>query len=359
VGKKLILIQFSRALVPVLVMLFHVSANMKGYWDFDLLKMSMLPVSGGVNYFFALSGFMLFYIYRKKFGQSGELKKYLLNRFIRIYPLYWVLTLIALPTLLIFPFLGLGNEINYDLIVHSLLLLPHPEGTEPILDIAWSLVYTVYFYLIFALLFLSKRKIPVFIISIWGLISIGFMTNFLWSTEKITYFFFYQYNLIFLSGILCAYLLTRVKLNLPLSIIVACIGFISFPLLWWNEYQQAVNISFDIGTGIGSALIIFGLASIDIQKEIALPRFLNYLGNASLSIYLAHNLPLNTFSHIFYKLGVFELIGGTAVSIILLLMITGIGCLVHSYLEKPLVQYFKRKIFNKNNENTARHSQGA
>jgi exopolysaccharide production protein ExoZ len=329
-------------------MLFHVSANMKGYWDYELLQMSKLPVSGGVNYFFALSGFMLFYIYHKKFGQPGELKKYLLSRFIRIYPLYWVLTLTALPVLLLFPFLGLENEIDYDQVVHSLLLLPHPEGTEPILDIAWSLVYTVYFYIIFALLFLSKRLVPAVILSIWGLISIGFMTNFFWSTEKITYFFFYQYNLIFLGGMLSAYLLTKIKLKLPLAILVACIGLISFPLLWWNEYQQVVNISFDIGTGAASVLIIFGLASIDIQKEIALHKSLNYLGNASLSIYLAHNLPLNTFSHIFNKLGLFELIGGEAVSIILLLMITGVGCLVHSFIEKPLVAYSKRKVFNKN-----------
>ncbi|WP_421383732.1 acyltransferase family protein [Bacillus salacetis] len=343
--RKLILIQFSRALVPVLVMLFHVSANMKGYWDYDLLKMSTLPVSGGVNYFFALSGFMLFYIYKEKFGQSGELKKYLLNRFIRIYPLYWVLTLIALPTLLLFPFLGLENKIDYDSVIHSLLLLPHPQGTEPILDIAWSLVYTVYFYLIFALFFLSKRIIPAVILSVWGLISIGFMTDLFWSAEKITYFFFYQYNLIFLAGILCAYLLTRIKLNQPLSILTASLGFITFPLLWWNEYQQAVNISFDIGTGLASALIIFGLASIDIQKEISLHKSLYYLGNASLSIYLAHNLPLNTFSHIFYKIGLFELIGGPAVSILLLAMITGVGCLVHSFIEKPIVAYSKKKIF--------------
>jgi exopolysaccharide production protein ExoZ len=326
-------------------MLFHVSANMKGYWDYDLLKMSTLPVSGGVNYFFALSGFMLFYIYREKFGHPGELKNYLLNRFIRIYPLYWVLTFIALPTLLIFPFLGLGNEIDYDMVVHSLLLLPHPEGAEPILDIAWSLVYTVYFYIIFALLFLSKRMIGTVILSGWALVSVGFMTDFFWSTEKITYFFFYEFNLIFLGGIVSAYLLTKIKLSLPLAIFVSVVGFISFPLFWLNEYHQAVNISFDIGTGIGSALVIFGLASVDIQKNIALHKSLNYLGNASLSIYLAHNLPLNAFSHIFYQMGLFELIGGAAVSIILFLVITGVGCLVHSFIEKPLVAYSKKKVF--------------
>ena len=74
VNKKLILVQFSRALVPVMVMFFHLSLTMMEYYQFNLLGFSFIPMSGGVNYFFVLSGFMMYYIYRKKFGQTGQMK---------------------------------------------------------------------------------------------------------------------------------------------------------------------------------------------------------------------------------------------------------------------------------------------
>lgn len=116
--KKLILIQFSRALVPLLVMLFHVSESMDSYWNYTLLHLTLLPFSGGINYFFALSGFMLYYIYHNKFSQPNELKDYLINRFIRIYPLYWLLTLVAILMMIVFPSLG---KITYHSVIASFL----------------------------------------------------------------------------------------------------------------------------------------------------------------------------------------------------------------------------------------------
>ena len=42
-----------------------------------------------------------------------------------------------------------------------------------------------------------------------------------------------------------------------------------------------------MGIGLASALIIFGLASIDLQRNINIAKSLNYLGNAAFSIYLS------------------------------------------------------------------------
>ncbi|WP_409303457.1 acyltransferase family protein [Peribacillus sp. SCS-155] len=345
--KKLILIQLSRALVPVLVMLFHVAENVKGYWDYNLLGLTYLPISGGVNYFFALSGFMLYYIYQNKFHRSYELKDFLLNRFIRVYPLYWVLTLIAIPVLFLFPYLGVGNKLTDDIIMHSLLLLPDPSGVEPVLDVAWSLVHTVYFYIIFSLLFLSK-VISRLGITIWTLVSIAFVSGYVWSEHYIVFFLFNQYNLIFLAGILCAYIVTKYQFNIKLSVLIAVIGFLGFPLTWLNYIYKVISINFDISTGLSSVLIIFGLASIDRQADIQIPKLLNYLGNASFAIYLAHNLILNTLSEVFSRLDLYELLGGgVGTSLLLLLLITFFGCLVHSFIEKPLIKMFKNRLFKR------------
>lgn len=342
--KKLSLLHVSRAIVPVLVMLYHVSVNMKDYWDYNFLGFTSLTAYGGVHYFFALSGFMLFYIYRSRFGIQGQWKKFLIHRFIRIYPLYWILTLIAAMVLLFFPFLGHDIEINYQTFIFSLLLIPNPNGTMPILDVAWFLIYIVYYYLIFSVFFSPNRFIPRIVFSIWLLITVGFMTDIFWTQNSVPYYFFYDYNLIFAGGMLCAYLLNKIKLNFLLSILICGLGLISLPFLWINEWHHWIPIRYDLGLGIASVFILFGLASIDLQKDITIPSWANYLGNASLSIYLAHNLPLNTFSHLFYKFRVFEVIGGVATSIILLVLITFVGCLVHSYIEKPVVSILKKRI---------------
>lgn len=326
----------------MMVMLFHISENMKDYFQFNLLGISYLPISGGVNYFFALSGFMLYYIYRGKIGDSNHIKGFLLSRFIRIYPLYWVLTLVAVPVLFLFPSLGTGQAITFKSIIFSLLLFPNE--LDPILDVAWSLVHTVYFYWIFSFLFFRSVKLSKLILAFWGITSLGFFMGIFWSNHKMMYFFFNQYNLIFLAGILSAYLITRYKFNFKMSVILTVIGMLGFPLTWLNYVYKVVNIDFDLGTGLSSILIIFGLASIDIQKNIKIPRVFNYLGNAAFAIYLSHNLFLNAFSELFSRFSIFESIGGALTSISFLVLILCTGCLVHSFIEKPLISKMKWMI---------------
>ncbi len=341
--KKLVLIQFSRALVPVLVMLFHVSENMKGYWEYNLFGFSYLPVSGGVNYFFALSGFMLYYIYRNSLGQPNQLKEFLLNRFVRIYPLYWILTIIAIPVFILYPFLGSGAKLTPGFIFQSFLLSPTPNDNGPVLDVAWSLTHTVYFYFIFSILFLSKHS--KWVIACWAALSLAAVYGIgLGGDNYVSYFLFDQYNLIFLSGILCAYFITNYKFNVKLSAVAAVIGFLGFPLTWLNYIHKWITIDFDISTGLASILIIFGLASIDSHKDIKIPRLLNYLGNASFAIYLSHNLALNALCELFNKFNLYDRLGGELTSMILLLLITCAGCFVHSFIEKPTVSKLKKVI---------------
>ena len=344
--KKLILIQFSRALVPLLVMLFHVSESMNIYWNYSLFHLTLLPLSGGVNYFFALSGFMLYYIYHNKFTQPHELKGYLLNRFIRVYPLYWVLTFVAILVFLLFPYLG---EITYRSVISSILLIPDPSELVPVLDVAWSLVHTIYFYLIFAVLFISKRYVSKVFLFIFAFISVAFVEGMIWSEYDLINFLFNEYNLIFLAGIWSAFFILKYRINTKLSVLLAAIGLIGFPLTWLNYIFKVIPLNFDLSTGVSSVLIIVGLGTIDLQKSIIIPKLLNYLGNASFAIYLSHNLVLNLVSELFSRIYVFETLGGVLTSIILMILATIVGCFVHSFIEQPIIRVLKRMIvINKN-----------
>ena len=347
VRKKLVLIQFSRALVPILVMLFHLSGSMMDYFEFNLLGFSYLPISGGVDYFFALSGFMMYYIYRDSLGQPNQLKSYLLNRSIRVYPLYWLLTLGFLAVLFFNPNFGVGHESDTDTIITSFFLFQSPRELEPVLNVAWSLVHTVFFYLVFALLFFSKINISKAIITIWAVLTVCFSMGYIYFDDYLIWFFFNQYNLIFLAGIICAYLVTRYKFNFKMSVLFSIIGALGFPIIWLNSIDKFINISFDMGIGLASVFIIFGLASIDLQRNIHIAKSLNYLGNAAFSIYLSHNLVLDLLSELLSKLSFYEILGGWITSIILLVFMLGVGCLVHSFIEKPLILKMKKLLLNK------------
>lgn len=349
VRKRLELIQFSRALVPFLVMLFHLSGTMMAYFDYNLLGFSFIPISGGVNYFFALSGFMMYYIYRGKFGQIHQFKSYLLNRLIRVYPLYWLLTCLFLFVLFLNPGFSVGHETDIDTLITSFLLVQSPRELEPVINVAWSLVHTVFFYLVFSLLFFSKVNLSKAIITIWALLTIAFSLGYLYIDHYLIRFFFNQYNLIFLAGIFCAYCITHFKMNVKISILMIILGGIGFPVIWLNSIHPFIPISFDMGTGLASALIILGLGSIDMQKDMKIPRFLNYIGNAAFSIYLSHNFALDLLSELFSDLSVYDYLGGWLTSMVLLILMLSIGCIVHSFIEKPLIQRSKRVIMKKNN----------
>jgi exopolysaccharide production protein ExoZ len=345
--KKLVLIQFSRALVPIMVMLFHLSLTMYEYFDFNLLGLHALPMSGGVSYFFALSGFMMYYVYRHYFGQKDQMKNYLINRFIRIYPLYWILTLVLLPFLFIFPWYGAGHETELETIISSFLLSPNPSENPPVLIPAWSLKFTVLFYLMFSLLFLPKPKAAGAILAIWGGLCVAFFAGYIPFYHFIIQFLLNEANLILLGGLLAAYFVTHVKVNWFFSMLLTITGFLGFPFIWLNSLHPVLDINFDLATGFSSILLIIGIASIDLKKDIRIPKQLNYLGNASFSIYLSHNLSLDFFSEVFSRFPIYEMLGGWILSIIFFVIMLCFGCLVHSYLEKPLINKLKKRLIKK------------
>jgi peptidoglycan/LPS O-acetylase OafA/YrhL len=114
-------IQALRFIATLLVLLFH---------------MALLPTGfKGVDLFFVISGFVLFYNYHARPASiRSQRRRYFIHRLTKIFLLYWT-ALIARYLVVPFPF-------NTSLIA-SVLLLP---GHNPILSISWSLSCELYFY---------------------------------------------------------------------------------------------------------------------------------------------------------------------------------------------------------------------
>ncbi len=110
----------------------------------------------GVDFFFVLSGFIMIHVHAGDIGQPRMLAAYLWKRFSRIYPAYWIVLAAIVPVYFLVPSFGLGHEREPGVIVRAIVLFPHPE-THLVLGVAWTLVYEVFFYLLFGLLILDKR----------------------------------------------------------------------------------------------------------------------------------------------------------------------------------------------------------
>jgi exopolysaccharide production protein ExoZ len=126
-------IQALRVIAALLVLLLHL-----GFWQPGLV---------GVDLFFVISGFVLYYTYHSRpSAVRGQKRRYIINRLSKIFLLYW--------TVLILVYIFRPFPLKPSLIGTILLFPSH----HPILSISWSLSCELYFY---ALLGITLFYIPV------------------------------------------------------------------------------------------------------------------------------------------------------------------------------------------------------
>lgn len=335
--KRLELIQASRAIVPLLVAIVHLAGTMQVKYNHNFLGISDLPKSGGVDYFFVLTGFMMFYVYGGKIGNKEYYKTFLYNRFIRLYPFYWVLAIPVIPLLLFVP--GLGSD-NLDLftIIKSLLLWPQEHG--PYIFVAWSLSYNVFFYIVFALILGYSKKIFLYVIGIWS-ISIGIF-SLLPESIFIFEFIFSPYFINFIIGSIIASLIVKFKYH-NFYIILLILGLSIFVFNWLNIIFIDIDINADFLYLIFASLVITGLSGIDLGVSVRVNKFFNYLGDASFAIFLSHTLTISVLTKTMDILGLTNKLNLTFLGLIIFVGTIIIGCLLYQLIEKPLHSKLKRR----------------
>src|SRR5450432_2723557 len=74
--KKLPYLQISRAIAALIVVVHHVSGAGTFYLNFNPLGGVFMVGWNGVDFFFVLSGFIIYYIHSKDLGKRAEWKRY-------------------------------------------------------------------------------------------------------------------------------------------------------------------------------------------------------------------------------------------------------------------------------------------
>jgi len=340
-NSKFLGLEASRGVAAILVVLFHAAAimNLPKYYG-------EMPLNGffgfghaGVDFFFVLSGFIILYVHYGDIGRREQLSSYFTKRFIRIYPIHWIVTTLFIAGLLIFP---LTEAPGYDKVIRSFLLLPQ-EGF-PLGVVAWTLIHEVLFYLLFGVLIVN-RVIGSVVLLIWSVSVLAgayFINDHAGYLEK---FFFSAHNLEFLLGMSVAWFIRSGNLR-QFWWQAGIVGVVIFAMSAWlnSDPSTAPNLLLAL-YGLGSAFMIYALVCGDMHGALKHPgEGLVFLGAASYSIYLIHFLALSVFIKVFLKAGLNDLLPLTVNYFALVFIAVIIGSLLHLYIEKPTLRWFRNKM---------------
>ncbi len=351
--KELTSLQVLRAVAAIAIVMAHVNRITEIYLNVNLHFSFAVFHDWGIDLFFVISGFIIFYTHFKDFGNAERLRNFLKKRFLRIYPTYWLVTLILLPIFFIFPGIGSGYERDISVIIKSLMLFP--QSHSPILFVGWTLVHEIRFYLIFALL-IYKKRLGIIIAS---LILLGTLFRYIGNINTgnflIDDYLLSYYNWEFFLGCVASYLLISTQARLVKALLASSMV-LTFVVVLLNQplkiNETILQLSFDNSLlirqrifllGIPFAMILYLLARLELKTKVVMPKFLMYLGAASYSMYLIHYLFISLLLRVVIKTNLFHSsFFSYAMFIVALVSIAG-GCLFYSLVEKPLLKYLKTR----------------
>ncbi len=338
------LLQAYRGIAALLVVLFHAKMTVEEYFGgHDLLYMFNIG-EAGVQFFFVLSGFIIFYIHKKDLGITENVYCYLSKRMLRIYPVYILITFIFVPFWLLMP--DFGNAYHKEVIplIKSLLLIP--QNNSPHLGVAWTLTHEILFYLLFAIAIINKT-LGKWVLTSWFCLVLVF--NF----SNITLVFPFNFllsvnNLLFGMGIVTAMLLVRyqqIPSNKAIFILSNIIFFIAAlgATTFQGQGEHTTDILFTILIGIAASVIILQAKDVYLETFFGKRTGLLLLGEASYSIYLIHFPVLSAVSKLLQSLAGNILHPLIAFMVMVMVAIT-CGVLFYLLVERPIIRFLSQSV---------------
>ncbi len=344
-------IQAYRGFAAILVLLHHSTLLVSDYFN---IKDPFLSIfyggNSGVQFFFVLSGFIIYFIHKKDIGRPSTLLLYLTKRFVRVYPIYFAVTIVVVSLYFIIPSFGEDYYRTFKSIIVSFFLVPYTKS--PHVDVAWTLVHEVFFYLVFAVLIINKKIgwALVFLLVFSILINILYLgsLSYPWS------FLLSPYNLLFFLGIFAAFLIERQMYNVNRHKIALPIFFISNSImivsifvygLFYFYLEKEINTTLMIvWFGLGSFFIILQSGNSKLESYFKKKKLLLLIGESSYSLYLLHYLVITFLMKILVYLNISNYISIYLVYAFLIISGVVSGILLHLFIEKPLLSIFKKSL---------------
>ncbi len=291
---KVASIEALRGFAVTIVIFFHLYLVQDRYFEENILPELFLLGGWGVDIFFVISGVVM---YKSVYGRPGGNMTwpFLRARITRIYPPYWVITFLIFAIAQFRPSLVNSSYDETPSLVRSLLLFP--DVTTPWLNVGWSLIYEMWFYLLLGSLLLVRKSMAIAVLGAYALFLLlaggaqesGPVIRLITDPLILEFLFgfalgmaYFRHDLQRRKAILLAIA------TVPLLIIALRFAY-GFDL--WDSPLERV-ISFGLPA---ISIVALGLCLEDFVKRCSIFRPLIIIGNVSYSVYLTHVLFLNAF----------------------------------------------------------------
>ncbi len=341
--RPLQVIQAGRGIAAILVVLFHATSIAEFYLHHDFAAGVFVFGYGGVDAFFVLSGLVIVWAHGHDVGHPNRLRPYLLRRFIRIYPMFWLVAVALTPI-----YVGLPRHANDFVTLFRSFLLLDPIHNA-IVTVAWSLTHELYFYAMFGLAIVVPPRFAGRLFSIW--LSLSAMTYLLMLDTNGRFpvppwaaFWLSPYNLEFAMGCAAGYALrtgrvARGPLLMTAGAAIILLSAVSEAILHRHFGQRHSIVCY----GFASMLLVCGAVQWEQHTNRRIPRLLLLLGDASYAIYLTHYALLDLLARGSLASGLAAVLAPGLTIPLLIVLVVGIGIALHQRLERPLLARLRHK----------------
>ena len=147
-------VEAARGLAALLVVLVHASSMLSSPKYFGRKPFGGIFAFGhaGVDFFFVLSGFIIYYVHHNDVGCSDKFGSYAWKRFVRIFPNYWMATLLLCGILVVSPSRDGWERDSWGQLSSALCAL----GARADPSVGWTLRHELVFYALFGTLLRSS-----------------------------------------------------------------------------------------------------------------------------------------------------------------------------------------------------------
>lgn len=148
------LIDIGRFLAAISVLSFHYFSLTAKDLEYGIVRIFIENGFLGVQLFFMISGFVIF------FSLQGDIKKFALGRFLRIYPLFWLCCTVTYLVTIFFA----SSHVSFPVYLLNFFILNSGKTAYMVDGSYWTLTHELFFYSyvgIFVYLF-GKKRIELF-----------------------------------------------------------------------------------------------------------------------------------------------------------------------------------------------------
>ena len=345
---KLAHLQALRGIAATLVVLAHTGMTLAERNLVPKELAARLGNSGyfGVATFFIISGFIILKTSKSAFGDRAGAVDFVLKRLIRIFPIYWIATVLFA---LLSPHRGSYTASD---LVASLLLIPHvvtgAADMHPLVGQGWTLQYEMLFYAVFAVgLFLTRRAGTIAIMGMLVALAAFGATMMPWSdlSEPMTRLAYWSRPIIllFVVGMSLGVLSERKPHGF---VAPAPFATILGVLAVWLVYSLSGPLSVDDQLRFPAVLVVWGLCAVCVfvsvfgrSGEGLFESAAEAFGDASYSVYLFHTFVLSAL----LRLHVQE-ISPVLFVVATLVGANVLGLLIYRYVERPMLKTLRRSL---------------